>query len=352
MNRFNNNANAHTRSPSTFSLSNLLSDPFALSTISICTVGWVLALVGSITSSRHLAKFPVFTWWGLAFQVLVILMTFHVSCTNNVNPYRLVLLAALSTTTIYTTNSTNNFVYLSSSSTAAAAAGFILLSIINITWMFYYGTTEEVRLHALVDSFASNKPAAAAYGSASQQVDYMTAGQNAAFRPSRNMSTRTNNGMPSAYRQGNAFPGVNENMQDVSGYNQSFLAAPLGAFENSSTLNKNAYQQQQQQQTPFGNNNNHGSMDSDKLAGGYPGHDSLATTADSVAPVTTPTVYPYRARAVYSYTANPADANEISFDKGEVLEVSDISGKWWQARRENGQVGICPSNYVVLEKEF
>lgn len=70
---------------------------------------------------------------------------------------------------------------------------------------------------------------------------------------------------------------------------------------------------------------------------------------------------------MYAYTASPDDPNEVSFAKGEILDIMDASGKWWQCRNQNGQVGsespgrgvevtlvlsgstlVCPSNYVQL----
>lgn len=44
--------------------------------------------------------------------------------------------------------------------------------------------------------------------------------------------------------------------------------------------------------------------------------------------------------------ANPDDPNELSFAKGESLEIVDRNGNWWQAKKSDGSVGIIPSNYV------
>ncbi|KAJ3566447.1 hypothetical protein NP233_g6998 [Leucocoprinus birnbaumii] len=52
--------------------------------------------------------------------------------------------------------------------------------------------------------------------------------------------------------------------------------------------------------------------------------------------------------ALYRYDASPDDSNELSFDKGEILQIDNMDGKWWMATKADGTQGIAPSNYLKL----
>ncbi|KAG8951743.1 Transmembrane osmosensor [Tulasnella sp. 424] len=57
--------------------------------------------------------------------------------------------------------------------------------------------------------------------------------------------------------------------------------------------------------------------------------------------------YIYLAIALYAYTASPDYPREISFSKGDILEIGDISNKWWPARTNDGTIGIAPSSSSI-----
>jgi len=59
-----------------------------------------------------------------------------------------------------------------------------------------------------------------------------------------------------------------------------------------------------------------------------------------------PTAPPFEMKAAFSYTASADDPNEISFVKGEIMTILDNSGKWFNARKQDGQEGIVP-RYVL-----
>ncbi|KAF1838239.1 hypothetical protein BDW02DRAFT_489573 [Decorospora gaudefroyi] len=302
------NGHGYDQRSSGFSLGRIIGHPFALATISIGILAWVIAFVSSIISAIH-GGFPNFAWWTLVFMFFCILGVTVTVASGAERTYHVAIVGFLAAGLVFTTSSVNSLVYSPIAPFEAAAAGYILLSMIavsqqrkaHIVWIFYYGSQPQASHRAFVDSYALHKEQPGSRSSRPISNGYTN-------RP----ETQVANVAPQMYTsaQLNGF----ETSSPVSGY----PGGPIGVNGRNSSA------------PHFGGTNNVQTPTNDE-----PQQDASIE-------------YPYRAKAIYSYEANPDDANEISFQKHDILEVSDVSGRWWQAKKPNGETGIAPSNYLIL----
>lgn len=293
-------------SPAGLDFGNIVGDPFALATVSIGFLAWLIGFVSQAiaNTSGGVPDFPKFAWWTIAFELCCIIGVAIIVALDAVYKYHVAIVGFLSAGLVFTCSAANTFIYSPKGTMEAAGAGHILLSIIQIIWIFYFGSAPDALSHAYVDSFALHKD-----------------------------GKRSLSGRPISYGD--------RPITSTSSHHapQMYTSAQLNGFETSSPVsNMQDYR-------------NSGQAKYTSPAGSTPTPGPSTTPQPQGPPeseVSAPTEYPYRAKAIYSYEANPDDVNEISFSKHEILEVSDVSGRWWQARKQNGVTGIAPSNYLIL----
>ncbi|EGW32386.1 uncharacterized protein SPAPADRAFT_50946 [Spathaspora passalidarum NRRL Y-27907] len=290
-----------------YSFSNLTGDSFGIATISFGIISWVVSIAGAAASNQK--NFPNLSWWGLAYEAVIILVVLLLYCNNNIELYKFTLVGLIAIAFVYSTNTVNNLIYnTNSSANLTCAAGCILLSILNLLWILYFGGHPESPTNQFIDSFSIRNQG-----------------------PTHDNLNRAIN-KSEQYNGVEELGAMGEPTATTTTYNQRFSsvasARPASKqYMSSSQLN--------------------GLENSSDI----PGRDLTQSKRNTMYPESelgTGVTFRYKAKALYSYDANPSDENEISFKKDEVLEVDDIDGKWWQARRPNGEIGICPSNYVKL----
>ncbi|KAK4157420.1 hypothetical protein C8A00DRAFT_40257 [Chaetomidium leptoderma] len=282
------------------SLGNIIGDPFALATISIAALAWIISFVATILAHIQVPiDFPLYTYWSLVFYLAMIVGVFVVVASDSTQTYHVALVGYLGCGLVLSTSAVNGLIHTSQGAKEASAAGFILLSMVTIVWIFYFGSAPSAVPRAYIDSFALSKE------STMSNRQTMTGGYG-----SRRPETSTSVQPPQMY------------------------TAQLNGLENPSPVGGMTATMRNSMATP--------------AFPAAPPQKAPPPSGNPDAEIVPPTEYPYRAKAIYSYEANPEDANEISFSKHEILEVSDVSGRWWQARKESGDTGIAPSNYLIL----
>ncbi|KAI9804389.1 MAG: Transmembrane osmosensor [Sarcosagium campestre] len=311
-----------------WSVGNIIGDPFALATISISILAWMIAFVASIIADIRSTKdnpFPNYVWWTNVYMLFCIIGVLLAVASGSVQTYHVAIVGFMAAGLVLTSSAVQAFVYSSDAAREAAAAGHILLAMITIVWVFYFGSTPEAVSRAYLDSFALHK-------------------EHRGSRNSRPMTDGYGANRPDTSISSNRPP-------------QMYTSAQLNGFETSSPVSAypggpSGAERRNSSQARFGNN---GALSTPPIntpsqQGGVGGSTGTpgAPGGQRETEVAQPTEYPYRAKAIYSYEANPDDGNEISFSKHEILELSDVSGRWWQAKKENGETGIAPSNYLIL----
>ncbi len=336
-----------------FKMKNFYADPFAISSISLAIVSWVIAIGGSISSASTNESFPRFTWWGIVYQFLIIcsLMLFY--CFDLVDHYRIFITTSIAVAFVYNTNSATNLVYADGPKKAAASAGVILLSIINLIWILYYGGDNASPTNRWIDSFSIK-------GIRPSPLEKSL--HRARRRGNRNTTPYQNNVYNDAIRDSGYATQFDGYPQQQPSHTNYVSSTALAGFENTQpntseavNLHLNTLQQRinsasNAKETNDNSNNQTNTNIGNTFDTDFSNGNTETTMGDTLGLYSDigDDNFIYKAKALYPYDADDDDAYEISFEQNEILQVSDIEGRWWKARRANGETGIIPSNYVQL----
>lgn len=276
------------------SMRSVASHPGFIITLLIAIAGWFAAFIGQcVTEAKYQAQAESpgsavgVQWFGIFLQLIMIISVLVTLAGDSVARNRFQISVFLAITVVFAVFGVNSGIFAESSYQLAIGAGWILLAMVDILWLLYFSAEEDAAVSRIF---------------------------------SRAQFTRGSTRQPSmqnANRQSMTQAGSGASFQGAS----SFVGGGKGSLG----------------QGPAG------ISVGDLSQGGDAQHSPNSFGEGSREPE-----FLLKARALYSYSASPDDPNEISFSKGEVLDILDNSGKWWQARKADGTRGIIPSNYMVL----
>lgn len=313
-----------------------------LITFILAFVGWLTAFIGQAATTAQFGRIFVGTlWFGIFLELFLIITVLHTLASDSIGMHRLQISVFGAIGVVYAVQGADAGLYADQPARQAMGAGWLLLAFVNILWTLYFSAEEDsLMLHT-----------------------FNSLGPGAGLSPaSRSGGTRRRHTTGQRGSNGYAGTGKEEHM-GMGGMGMGGGMAPMhtghttgggmGMGPGANTMTGRPVSQEAARSIGAGTNGGRSiGEDAQRAASPStplmsqavpPGGGGAAVANDPEAGS-----YAYKARALYAYTASPDDPAEISFSKGEILDIVDNNGKWWQARKENGTTGIVPSNYLQL----
>ncbi|KAL1410153.1 Transmembrane osmosensor [Vanrija albida] len=257
-------------------------------------------------------------WFAIWVQLFLIIGIFLACASDCIATYRLQISVFAAISLVFAVIGVNQHIYSKGEGAAlATAAGWLILAIVDILWLLLFTSEEGSLLYHVL-----NGNSGLSWGGLARGRSVRTSHNEAGVYQSESAGLRhgaADRGMSSHdIPTGNGY-----GMGPTLGSAPNGLNGVAGGYSSAPTMDTVASK---------ANVNTTASRDDFSVVGG---------SVDNV-------TYKHRAKANYAYTASPDDPNEVSFAKGDILDVVDTTGKWYQVRTPSGQVGIAPSNYLSL----
>ncbi|KZT74955.1 hypothetical protein DAEQUDRAFT_807236 [Daedalea quercina L-15889] len=317
-----------------------------LFTAILAVVGWILAFIAQAIATADFGHSAVgVLWFAIFLQLFLILGVLHTLASDSIAMHRLQISVFGAVAIVFAVIGVNEGIFSGRASLDAMAAGWLILAVVDILWVLYFTSEEDSLMLHIFNSLG-------------------TGGLTPPSRRRRAARTTSMHTMGAGNGYQAGFASTPGGM--ATGYDTKMASSLGGPIGSGNSFNAGSVEGPPRSITGTGSINNapigggpgsagggdHGMSANSPLMGGNAGVGSGGGPPMPTTPGAGETSLDdgvlYKAKALYSYGASADDPNEISFTKGEIMEIIDKQGKWWQAKKPDGTVGIAPSNYLQI----
>ncbi|KAJ7361147.1 hypothetical protein DFH08DRAFT_911016 [Mycena albidolilacea] len=319
---------------------------FLLTSI-LAVVAWIIAFIAQAVATAKFGNGSVgVLWFAIFLQAALILGVLYTLATDSIAMHRFQISTFGAIAIVFSVIGVQQGIFSGLGALDAMAAGWLILAMVNILWVLYFTSEEDsLTLHIfnLLGTGGLTPPsrrrrtrAQSMSGNGYATNNYASGGgigHDMAYDAKMGMGM----GMGSGVGMGSQTAGVRSQNSFGGASEGGAMTRSLGTGAAGSM--SNLPQQGAGGPGSIGGNDNGPSSPLMSGAGATPTGGMSVAGEES---------YQYKAKALYAYSASAEDPNEISFSKGEILDIVDKQGKWWQAKKADGSVGIAPSNYLQI----